>query len=145
MLPRLADPGRPVLVVVGGSTGVGKSTLVNTLVGTPVTQSGLARPTTRSPVLVHHPVDTARFGSDEILPTFTRTDRATNDPGQIQLVPAASLPQGVALLDAPVIGFLSGVAVFVLILISSAGLLIGALIGGAASNTSDHQLREVGR
>lgn len=49
LLPRLDQPDRPVLVVVGGPTGVGKSTLVNTVVGQQVTTSGLARPTTSSP------------------------------------------------------------------------------------------------
>ena len=55
LLPRLRDPGAPVLVVVGGSTGAGKSTVVNSLVGTEVSPSGVLRPTTRWPVLVHHP------------------------------------------------------------------------------------------
>ena len=33
VLPRLEDADAPVLVVVGGSTGSGKSTLVNSLLG----------------------------------------------------------------------------------------------------------------
>ena len=33
VLPRLAAPAAPLLVVVGGSTGAGKSTLVNSLLG----------------------------------------------------------------------------------------------------------------
>ena len=55
VLPRLRDIDAPVLAVVGGSTGAGKSTLVNSLVGAEVTRPGVLRPTTRSPVLVHHP------------------------------------------------------------------------------------------
>jgi ABC-type transport system involved in cytochrome bd biosynthesis fused ATPase/permease subunit len=57
VLPRLRDVDAPVLAVVGGSTGAGKSTLVNSLVGDLVSQPGVLRPTTRSPVLVHHPAD----------------------------------------------------------------------------------------
>ncbi len=39
-----------------------------------------------------------------------------------------------AVLDAPLIGLMSGVALMVLILCSSLGLLAGAAIGGAAAN-----------
>ena len=49
----------PLLAVVGGSTGAGKSTLVNSLIGRAVSRPGVIRPTTRSPVLVHHPDDAA--------------------------------------------------------------------------------------
>ncbi|MFZ1285676.1 MAG: GTPase domain-containing protein, partial [Candidatus Phosphoribacter sp.] len=55
VLPRLRSLDAPLLAVVGGSTGAGKSTLVNSLVGAVVSKSGVLRPTTRSPVLVHHP------------------------------------------------------------------------------------------
>ena len=57
VLPRLMPIDAPLLAVVGGSTGAGKSTLVNSLVGRRVTEPGVLRPTTRSPVLVHHPAD----------------------------------------------------------------------------------------
>jgi len=61
VLPRLVQLDAPVVVVVGGSTGAGKSTLVNSLVGERVTESGVLRPTTRSPVLVHNPGDAEWF------------------------------------------------------------------------------------
>ena len=77
----------PLLTVVGGSTGAGKSTLVNSLVGTRVTEPGVLRPTTRSPVLVHNPDDAHWFGQDRILPDLERTDRPTGDPAALQLVP----------------------------------------------------------
>lgn len=101
VLPRLADPGRPMLVVVGGPTGVGKSTLVNTIVGETVTASGLTRPTTRSPVLVHHPADRGWFGAGGVLPSLARVDHPTDDADELQLVSTAAVPQGVALIDAP--------------------------------------------
>jgi hypothetical protein len=49
VIPRVLSADAPLLAVVGGSTGAGKSTLVNSLVGTRVTQPGVLRPTTRSP------------------------------------------------------------------------------------------------
>jgi hypothetical protein len=91
----------PLLAVVGGSTGAGKSTLVNSLVGSRVTQPGVLRPTTRSPVLVHHPSDAQWFGQDRLLPELERVSRSTNDPEALQLVPSEAVPAGLAILDAP--------------------------------------------
>jgi len=101
IIPRLTEIDAPLLVVVGGSTGAGKSTLVNTLVGTRVTAPGLLRPTTRSPVLVHHPDDARWFGADRLLPELARVHRATDDQFAIQLVPSDAVPRGLAILDAP--------------------------------------------
>ena len=101
VLPRMMTIDAPLLAVVGGSTGAGKSTLVNSLVGEPVTQSGVLRPTTMSPVLVHNPVDGQWFGQDRILPDLERVDSATTDPDALQLVASEAIPQGLAILDAP--------------------------------------------
>ncbi len=101
VLPRQMSVEAPLLAVVGGSTGAGKSTLVNTLVGRRVTASGLLRPTTRSPVLVHHPDDAHWFGQDRLLPDLVRVAHSTDDPDSLQLVAAEEIPPGLAILDAP--------------------------------------------
>src|SRR5687767_9803199 len=91
----------PLLMVVGGSTGAGKSTLVNSLIGTEVSIAGVLRPTTRSPVLACHPGDLPWFEDDRILPGLARTTGGAAGPGGLQLAPTDRLPQGLALLDAP--------------------------------------------
>jgi hypothetical protein len=111
LLPRLRAGSAPLLVVVGGSTGAGKSTLVNSLLGERVTDPGVLRPTTRSPVLVHHPLDARWFASDRVLPALARVTgpRESSGAGRaaatgveaVRLVPSPALPRGLALLDAP--------------------------------------------
>jgi hypothetical protein len=101
LLPRLARLDAPLLVVVGGSTGAGKSTLVNSLVRAPVSAAGVLRPTTRSPVLVSHPSDLPWFRKGELLPGLTRTSESGSDPKTLQLVAAPALGAGLAFLDAP--------------------------------------------
>jgi len=101
VIPRIVTLEAPLLAVVGGSTGAGKSTLVNSLVGSVVTESGVLRPTTRSPVLVHNPADADWFGADRLLPDLERVHHTTHDPHALQLVPLDVVPQGLAILDAP--------------------------------------------
>ncbi|WP_349828963.1 GTPase domain-containing protein [Brevibacterium litoralis] len=103
LLPRAQNPDAPVLVVVGGSTGAGKSTLVNSVVGKPVTAAGVIRPTTHHPVLVHHPADAEHFTSDRVLPSLERVVKPGTDLGrpQVRLVASDAVPRGLALLDSP--------------------------------------------
>ena len=101
LLPRLRQMDAPLLMVVGGSTGAGKSTLVNSLVGAEVSPAGVLRPTTRAPVLAFHPADAGWFEGDRILRGLTRTSGGPAGPGGLQLVPTERLPEGLALLDAP--------------------------------------------
>lgn len=113
--PRLRHLDAPLLAVVGGSTGAGKSTLVNALIGVPVTRTGVIRPTTRQPILLHSPADAAWFGSTRILPGLARVtgtvreataSRAGEDPdaaqiGSVVLVADDRVPRDLAILDAP--------------------------------------------
>lgn len=110
ILPRSASMDSPLTIVVGGSTGAGKSTLVNTLLGEPLTQSGAIRPTTRHPVLLYRAEDEAALAPDRFLPTLprTRVQKREGLPGADPLVPqalvpvpTAALPRGIALIDAP--------------------------------------------
>lgn len=114
--PRLASLDAPLLAVIGGSTGAGKSTLVNALAGRVVTRAGAIRPTTRRPLLLHHPEDAAWFDGDRILPGLARVRRETGstalpqDPSaedadaaatELELHAEPAVPRGLALLDAP--------------------------------------------
>ncbi|MGP7960646.1 ABC transporter [Sanguibacter sp. A247] len=106
LLPRARAQDAPVLVVVGGSTGAGKSTLVSSIVGAPVSAAGVLRPTTLAPVLVHHPDDAEWFASDRILPRLVRA--GAGEPvaagavhRTVRLVATEAVGPGLALLDAP--------------------------------------------
>ncbi|HZG36202.1 MAG TPA: hypothetical protein VEY87_10180 [Gaiellaceae bacterium] len=100
LLPRLRQRDAPLLMVVGGSTGAGKSTLVNSLVGAEVSAPGVLRPTTRAPVLACNPADVSWFESDRILPGLARGSGGAGARG-LELVPTSALPAGLALLDSP--------------------------------------------
>jgi len=103
VIPRLSSLDAPLLAVVGGSTGAGKSTLVNSLVGSVVSRPGVLRPTTRSPVLVHHPGDEAWFRDARVLPDLARVTGggATEGESSVRLVSSGTMPAGLAILDAP--------------------------------------------
>ncbi|WP_165990318.1 dynamin family protein, partial [Streptomyces sp. YIM 98790] len=117
LVPRVREPDAPLLAVVGGSTGSGKSTLVNSLIGRRVTPAGVLRPTTRTPVLVCHPDDHHWFAGPRVLPVLGRVwlPRDRRDEHAPAVPPAATedgrpalavetsraIPAGLALLDAP--------------------------------------------
>lgn len=117
ILPRYRSLDAPLLAVVGGSTGAGKSTLVNGIVGHPVTRSGAIRPTTRQPILLHHPSEADWFEGQRVLPSLSRirgsvsssavpASRAGAAPdatamSSLVLVADPGVPAGIAVLDAP--------------------------------------------
>ncbi len=88
LLPRLTQLATPVIVVVAGSTGAGKSTLVNSLLGSEVSRAGALRPTTRRPVLAQHPADAELLAGHPLL-------------ADVDAVVHEGVPRGLALLDAP--------------------------------------------
>src|SRR5690625_803662 len=88
LLPRLRQVSAPLLVVVGGSTGAGKSTLVNSVVGEEVSTAGVLRPTTREPVLITHPKDAELLEGHPVL-ELARLEEHEN------------VARGVAVLGAP--------------------------------------------
>lgn len=134
ILPRYRSLDAPLLAVVGGSTGAGKSTLVNALAGRPVTRAGAIRPTTRQPLLLHNPADQKWFADARVLPGLSRiigrsaaadgtdlpanqsgTDLPANQSGadpnstvsSLVLLAEESIPSGLAVLDAPDIDSIS--------------------------------------
>ena len=90
LLPRAIDADAPLVVVLLGSTGSGKSSLLNALVGRAVSPAGVLRPTTRRPVAVAHPDD---VGPD-LLPGVSERDG-------LELVTDPAAGRGLVLVDAP--------------------------------------------
>ena len=105
LLPRVRRSAAPVLVAMVGSTGAGKSTLVNSIVGSHVSATGVRRPTTNSPVLACHPDDIDWFAENNFLPTLPRVrQEGLARPGRdglLVLAASEGMPRGIALLDTP--------------------------------------------
>lgn len=102
VLPRLEDADAPLLVVVGGSTGSGKSTLVNSLLGRNVSRAGAVRPTTRRPVLICSPQQRDWFMSDRVLPRLAKSEGSGGDSlDAITIAVEETLWPTVGIVDAP--------------------------------------------
>ena len=91
--PRLADIDAPLLVLLLGPTGAGKSSLLNTIAGAEVSKVGVLRPTTSDAVLYASESDTDRIVASGRLGAIAK-DR-------LKLAAAPASADGVAVIDAP--------------------------------------------
>ncbi len=118
---RLRDLEAPLLVVLGGVTGAGKSTVVNSLLGRAAVATGVLRPTTYDPALVANPADAGWFTGERVLAGLARVQPRggrAGAPGEggrqaaggrgsgrragtLALLLDHNLPRGLALVDAP--------------------------------------------
>jgi 50S ribosome-binding GTPase len=94
LLPRVRDLEAPLVCILLGSTGAGKSSLLNGLVGAPVSPSGVLRPTTMRPVVLLAPGQVDAFMGGKVLAALADADR-------LQLVVHDRAFPEIALVDAP--------------------------------------------
>ena len=91
--PRLADIDAPLLVMLLGPTGAGKSSLLNTIAAAEVSRVGVLRPTTTDAVLYASESDAERIVASG------RLGAVAND--RLRLAAAPATADGVAVIDAP--------------------------------------------
>jgi energy-coupling factor transporter ATP-binding protein EcfA2 len=89
---RAASLDAPLLVVLVGPTGAGKSTVFNTIAGRSASETGVLRPTTRVAIVLVHPGDRAGLLEGSL---------ARVTPAQLRFVEDESIEPGLALVDAP--------------------------------------------
>ena len=94
LLPRVRDLEAPLVCILLGSTGAGKSSLLNGLAGAAVSPSGVVRPTTMRPVVLLAPGQVDAFMAGKVLAALADADR-------LQLVVHDRAFREIALVDAP--------------------------------------------
>ena len=91
--PRVADIDAPLLVLLLGPTGAGKSSLLNTIAGAEVSKAGVLRPTTKDAVLYASEGDSNRILGGGRLAAIARE--------RLRLAKPPASTDGVAVIDAP--------------------------------------------
>ena len=91
--PRAADIDAPLLVLLLGPTGAGKSSLLNTIAGAEVSKVGVLRPTTRDAVLYASERDSNRILASGRLVAVAKE--------RLRLAAAPAAADGIAVIDAP--------------------------------------------
>lgn len=91
--PRLADIDAPLLVLLLGPTGAGKSSLLNTIAGAEVSPAGVLRPTTRDAILYASEGDARRILGSGRLGAIAKE--------RVRVASAFAGVDGVAVIDAP--------------------------------------------
>jgi energy-coupling factor transporter ATP-binding protein EcfA2 len=89
---RAASLDAPVVVLLVGPTGAGKSTIFNTIAGRAASSTGVLRPTTRVAVILVHPADQESLVEGAL---------AGVAPEQVRLVTEEGIEPGLVLIDAP--------------------------------------------
>ena len=89
---RAATLEAPILVLLLGPTGAGKSSLFNAIAGRAASRTGVLRPTTRTAVVLAPPADLAVLRTGAL-------DGVAGD--RIEAVAEPDVPSGLALVDAP--------------------------------------------
>jgi energy-coupling factor transporter ATP-binding protein EcfA2 len=89
---RAASLDAPVVVLLVGPTGAGKSTIFNTIAGRAASSTGVLRPTTRVAVILVHPTDQGSLVEGAL---------AGVAPEQVRLVTDDAIEPGLVLIDAP--------------------------------------------
>ncbi|MBA2701960.1 MAG: 50S ribosome-binding GTPase [Chloroflexi bacterium] len=82
----------PLVVLLLGPTGAGKSTLFNTLVGRAASPTSVLRPTTRTAIVLAHPDD---------VPALREGSLARLDEERLRYLVDPEVARGLALIDAP--------------------------------------------
>ena len=91
--PRVADIDAPLLVLLLGPTGAGKSSLLNTIAGAEVSKVGVLRPTTREAILYASESDSRRILGSGRLAAISKE--------RLKLAAEPATADGIAVIDAP--------------------------------------------